>query len=789
MNNRCSLSFRKVAILGAGVMGSQIAALLADAGIAVILMDLPAKEGNPNGIVLQALKRLQKLKPAPLMLPSLAHNITPANYDQHLDLLEDCDLIIEAIAERIDLKEQLYNKIAPYLSDTAILASNTSGLSINTLLDSLPKELHTRFCGIHFFNPPRYMHLVELIPSAQTDSAMLDVLEAFLVTHLGKGVIRAKDTPNFIANRVGVFAILNAMHYTEKFKLGFDQVDAVSGPLIGRPKSATYRTMDVVGIDVLGHVVETMLNNLQDDPWLSMYELPAWVKALIETGALGQKAGAGVYRKDGKQINVLDLASKTYRAAAPYVDDEVKKILYIANPAEKLEKLRQCEKPQAQFLWSVFCDVFHYCAVHGPAIADNVRDIDLALRWGFGWQQGPFEMWQACGWQTVTDWINEDIKSGKTSASVALPDWVNQVKHVYDAAGAYNFHTGKQQAWSNLDVYQRQIILPAMVGQDVAMGKVIHEDEFIRFWHMDDGIAIASFKTKNNIISSGVIKGLTEMIPELEKSFKGLIIWQGDSDNFCFGADLKTFGEQYVNDIPGLRKLVASFQSMVLTMRYARIPVVSAVKGMVLGGGVEICLHSDKVIAAAESYIGLVEAGVGILPAGAGSKELALRAANYAGVRDPFPKIQQFFEQVAMAKVATSALEARAFHYLRDSDEIIMNSDELLYAAKASVNAMSAAGYRPPVPPTIRVVGRPGIATLQMILANMREGHFISDYDYYLATKIATVLCGGDVQANTMVDEQWMLNLELESFVELAQQEKTMQRIMHTLKTGKPLRN
>ena len=406
------LLVRRAAVLGAGVMGAQIAAHLANAGVDTVLFDLAAKDGNPDGVVLKAIANLGKLSPAPLASKALAGAIVPANYHTGLALLEGCDLVIEAIAERMDWKQDLYKRIAPHVAPHAVLASNTSGLGINALADVLPEEMRHRFCGVHFFNPPRYMHLAELIPARGTDPAILDALETFLTTQLGKGVVRAKDTPNFIGNRIGVFSILATMHHTAESGLGFDTVDALTGPAIGRPKSATYRTADVVGLDTMAHVIKTMADTLPDDPWHRHFKAPAWLEALVSKGALGQKAGAGIYSKRGKDILVLDLKAQDYRPNAAEVAPEVAAMLKEKDPAKKFAALRASEHPQARFLWAVFRDLFHYSAFHLASIADTARDVDLAIRWGYGWNLGPFETWQAAGWKLVADWIAEDLVAG-----------------------------------------------------------------------------------------------------------------------------------------------------------------------------------------------------------------------------------------------------------------------------------------------------------------------------------------------------------------------------------------
>ncbi|MEP7096161.1 MAG: 3-hydroxyacyl-CoA dehydrogenase family protein, partial [Dokdonella sp.] len=464
------LRIHKAAVLGAGVMGAQIAAHLANAGVETLLFDLAAKDGDKNGIVSKAIANLAKLSPAPLAEKSRIAAITAANYDDNLEALRGCDLVIEAIAERMDWKLDLYKKVAPYLSDSAVVASNTSGLSINALAEALPAKLRPRFSGIHFFNPPRYMHLVELIPDSQTDLNVLAGLEAFLTTTLGKGVVYAKDTPNFIGNRIGVFSILATMHHTAAFNLGFDLADALTGPAIGRPKSATYRTADVVGLDTMAHVIKTMADTLPNDPWHAHFAAPAWLSALIAKGALGQKTGAGIYTKRGKDILVLDLAKQDYAPAGAKPSDEVATILAIKNPAEKFAKLRASSDPQAQFLWAVFRDLFHYSAYHLADIAETAREVDFAIRWGYGWKLGPFETWQAAGWADVAKWIAEDIADGKTMSSAPLPDWVGKIDGVHHAEGSYCPRTAKYEPRSSHPVYQRQLFPDALIGEKFDTG-------------------------------------------------------------------------------------------------------------------------------------------------------------------------------------------------------------------------------------------------------------------------------------------------------------------------------
>lgn len=819
---------RRAAVLGAGVMGAQIAAHLVNANVATVLFELPAKEGDPNGNVLKAVENLRKLEPSPLSIPSKAGLIEPANYDQHLERLRECDLVIEAISERMDWKSDLFRKVAPYVGEGAIFATNTSGLSVNKLAEFLPGELRPRFCGVHFFNPPRYMHLVELITTRDTDLAMLDELERFLVTTLGKGVIRAKDTPNFIANRVGVFALLATIHHAGELGLGFDVVDALTGTLIGRPRSATFRTADVVGLDTFAHVVNTMKDTLQSDPWHQYYEVPGWLQKLIEEGALGQKTRRGVYQKIGPDILVLDRADGQYRVSEGKADDAVVEIMKNPVPAERFRQLHASSQPQARFLWSIFRDTFHYCAVHLAEIADNARDLDLAIRWGFGWGQGPFEIWQAAGWRQVAGWIGEDIAAGRAMAKVPLPAWVNEPDRsgVHSGQGSYAPARGTDQPRPKLPVYRRQAFPDRLIGETARYGETIFENDGVRCWHTRDDIAIVSFKSRMHTIGDDVLDGMLQALDEAERGYLGLVIWQTEPP-FSAGANLKKTPAGGARSRPSalgrfmrmvrretesmvlkaarqlgvadtlmagrlaeVERLVEQFQATTQGLKYSMVPTVAAVDGLALGGGCELIMHCDRAVATLESYIGLVEAGVGLLPAGGGCKELALRAASDAKGGDVSPFLQKYFKAAAMAEVGRSAELARELGYLRPADRIVMNRFELLEAAKAELRGLVASGYRPPLRPiSIPAAGRSAIATIKAFMVNMLEGGQISEHDYLIGSKIATVMCGGDVEAGSLVDEQWFLDLERRHFMELMATEKTQARIEHTLKTGKPLRN
>jgi len=789
------LLVRRAAVLGAGVMGAQIAAHMTNAGIDTVLFDLAADGASPdvrNAVATKAIANLAKLSPAPLASKSFGELITPANYDDGLELLRGCDLIVEAIAERMDWKQALYRRIAPFVSPDAVLASNTSGLGINALADVLPEALRHRFCGVHFFNPPRYMHLAELIPARTTDPAVLDALETFLSTALGKGVVRAKDTPNFIGNRVGVFSILATMHHTAESGLGFDVVDALTGPAVGRPKSATYRTADVVGLDTMAHVIRTMADTLPEDPWHRYFAAPKWLEGLVAKGALGQKTGAGIYTKRGKDILVLDLQAQDYRPSVGQIDPEVEALLKERDPARKFAGLRDSSNPQARFLWAVFRDLFHYCAYHLADIAETARDVDLAIRWGYGWSLGPFETWQAAGWKEVAGWIADDIVVGKAMSDAPLPDWVFDGRDgVHGAEGSFSPAQNAKMPRSTLPVYRRQRFPDPLLGERFDPGETVFENDGVRLWHDGDGIAIASFKTKLHTVNDKVLDGLQHAIGIAERDFRGMVIWQ-PNEPFSAGADLAgALGLLQAGDVAGFERMVANFQVTSQRIKYSLVPVVAAVRGLALGGGCEFQMHSARTVAHLESYVGLVEAGVGLLPAGGGLKELAVRASHAAGPGgDVFAQLKPAFEAVAMAKASTSAIEAKDLGLLRASDVVAFNTHELLHIARQQALAMAESGYRPPLPARrIAVAGSVGIATFKMLLVNMLEGRFISPHDFDIATRIATVLCGGEVDRGSLVDEEWLLELERLHFVALAQMPKTQERIAHMLKTGKPLRN
>ncbi|HET7524777.1 MAG TPA: 3-hydroxyacyl-CoA dehydrogenase/enoyl-CoA hydratase family protein, partial [Burkholderiaceae bacterium] len=721
---------RKVAVLGAGVMGAQIAAHLVNVKVPVVLFDLAAKEGPKNGIVLKALDGLRKLRPSPIGVADDLGLIEAANYDEHLDQLKGCDLIIEAIAERMDWKLDLYRKIAPHVAPHAIVASNTSGLSITKLSEALPAEIKPRFCGIHFFNPPRYMALVELIATPTTRPEILDQLETFVTTGLGKGVVRAKDTPNFIANRVGIAGMLATMVEAERFGLAYDVVDDLTGKKMGRASSGTFRTADVVGLDTMAHVVKTMQDNLPNDPFFPVYKTPEVLAKLVGAGALGQKTGAGFYKKVGKDILRLDPTKGDYVPSGGKADPIVERML--KKPAgERLKLLRESSNPQAQFIWSILRDGFHYAAVHLESIADSARDVDFAMRWGFGLKQGPFELWQEAGWTQVAQWIADDIASGKALSSAPLPAWVTDgpvatKQAVHTPEGSWSPSQKRYVPRSTLPVYERQPFRESVIGagapDPLGSGTELYKNDEIRVWTRDGEIAIASITAKLHLISPAVIEGLSKALEIADAKFKGLVIWSPD-DVFSAGANLESLMPVFMKmGSKGIAPEVKKLQDFMLRLRYAQVPVVSAMRGIALGGGCELALYSARRVAHLETYVGLVEVGVGLVPAGGGLAAIARKAAEAAAAApgtDLLAFIKEPFTAAAMAKVGTSAIESHQLGYLLDSDVIVPHKDELLTVALAQAHAMADSGWRAPHKRPIPVAGRNGIATIKASLVGL----------------------------------------------------------------------
>ncbi len=715
------------AVIGSGTMGAQIAAHLSNAGFMVLLFDLK-KDGKDLARLGKA--KLLTLEPAPLASKAFAEFIFPKNLTDDLECLRDCDAVIEAVLEDLDLKAKLYAKITPFFGPNTILASNTSGLSITQLAKSLPKQLQPRFLGMHFFNPPRYLPLVELIAHPKTDKALLDELETFLTAYLGKEVVRAKDTPNFIANRLGVFGLLSTLKHAEALSIPLEVVDALTGKLIGRPKSATCRTLDLVGLDVLQHVVATM-----------GAKLPAWLKHLIDQGAYGAKTKKGIYEKTPEGLKVWDIETKTYRLADKQANTDFVKALKKSKLKGLWPELKKNPLPEAQFLYGLFTDFFAYAATCLDEISGSTIEIDRALKFGFGWKQGVFELWQELG----------------------LPHYPSKKDTV-----PVHLH---------LPVYARQKV--------PVRPKIVFENEGAYAWEHQEAL-ILSFKTKLGTIGDEVLAALDKARSLAESGYKGLIIWQKGEEHFSAGADLMNLAGKFMIGGPSaLTETLTAFQNTVLSMRYSKVPVVAAVRGYVLGGGCELAMHTHKVVAALETYMGLVEVGVGIIPGACGSKEMALRASKS---QNPKESLLKYFKQIGMAESAKSAYEAKTMGYLRDDDVIVMNPNELLFVAMQELCALAAKPFTPVREEPIVVQGLPAFGNMMGMVENLKVGGFASDYDALIAAELAEVLSGGRIDPQK-VDAKWLLRLEREAFLRLVQNDKTQARVQYMLETGKPLRN
>ncbi len=792
------LQVRKVAILGAGVMGAQIAAHFTNLGYPVLLYDLTSNDPDRSARAKRGISQLTTLRPPPLGVASGASWIEALNYDDDLSRLSECDLIIEAIAERMELKQALYDKVTPHLNRSAILASNTSGLSLNELSRQLPEAVRSRFCGVHFFNPPRYMSLVELIPSSETLSSVMDDLETFLTRRMGKRIIRAMDTPNFVANRVGVLNLLFTLQEAQKFGLDCDVVDDLTGTRLGRPRSATYRTADVVGLDTLVHVVETLERGLENDPCLALYQVPETVRALVSAGALGAKTGAGFYKKMNRDIFRMNFVTGEYVPANGTAAPEVSKIL--EQPLhERFASLRNSSHPQARFLWAIHRDLFQYCAIYLDRIAHCARDVDMALRWGYGWREGPFELWQQAGWSKVARWIEEDRLAGDVLVPLPLPDWaLDGREEVHTRHGSWN---ASRHAWHKpapLPVYARQWFPEHVYGEEAATalqaGTTVHEDPFVRGWTVDGKSLIATLKTKMRTFNTGALEGMGRLLDLAEKEFSSLVIW-GPGEPFSAGGDLQGFLRLFSQK--GMQGFLAEqqmFQNLMQRLRHASIPSVAAIQGFALGGGCELLLHCTRRVAHFESRIGLVDAGIGLLPGAGGLTWLARTAgekAAAAGVSlDVAGELKEAFSLLMKASVSNSATEAIAMGWLESAcDVIVPHPDELLHVALVQANALAESSYQPPRALPFPVAGREGWSTLMAGLVNFHAAGYLTDHDMVVGSAIAQVLCGGDNHAGTLLTEHELLALEQKHFCALMETVKTRERIQSFLETGKPLRN
>lgn len=790
----------KVAVLGAGVMGATIAAHLANAGLSVLLLDivprdLSAAESSAgltladavvrNRIAVAGLDGLKKMKPAPFFLPEYAANIEIGNFDDDMSRLRECDWIIEVVVENMMIKKELFTtRVVPNLKAGAILSTNTSGLSVNEMASCLPLEVRQNFLVTHFFNPPRYMRLLEIVPCNETDPQVTRSMADFIAKRLGKGVVFAKDTPNFIANRIGVYSICNAVRTMVAMEMTVEEVDAVAGPATARPKSAAFRTADLVGIDTLRHVANNSYDLLSEDEERDIFRLPDFVSTMVEKGLLGNKSKAGFFKKvKEERATVLfyyDYKSGEYLPANRPKFASIEAVKGIDDPGQRLKTLLSARDKGAIFAWKNIRDTLIYTVNRIPEIADDIVNIDNAMKWGFNWELGPFEMLDAIG---VAQFVARAEADG-----VAVPASLKTIESFYRFENNRNeYFSLKGQNFREVPLAPTHISLPLLKKRN----RVVEKNSGASVIDLGDGVFCLEFHTKMNAIGGDILSMIHKSIRRTEEEGVGLVI-ANEGAIFSAGANLMLLAMAIAGgDFDDISMTVKSFQRAMMAIKYSKIPVVVAPHNLVMGGGSEICLHADAMNPHAETYMGLVEIGVGLLPAGGGTKEMAIRAIKLAENYevDPSPFIFKNFMNIAMAKVSLSASELLAMGFMRQGDAFTMDLDKRIYDAKQKAIALSV-NYRPGRPLTdLKAPGRSVAASIKSQLYNMRMGGFISEYDQFLAATIADVITGGDVPAGTLITEEYLLDLEREAFVRLCGQKKTLERIQHMLKKGKPLRN
>jgi len=801
----------KVAVLGAGTMGARIAAHLANAGFPCYLLDIAPDKLNAeeqrkglaveshavrNRIVHAGLQAAKKSRPAAFFTPETARLITAGNFEDNLAWCGEADWIIEAVAENLEIKRKLFERVEKVRKAGTIVTSNTSGLPIHLIAEGRSADFQEHWAGTHFFNPPRYLKLVELIPGPKTRPEVLETLSEFCDRRLGKGVVLAKDTPNFIANRIGTFSMLNALRQMQGLDMSIEEVDACTGPAIGQPKSATFRTADIVGLDVLAHVVRNIYENIPNDESRQMYCVPPFVEEMLKRGLLGEKTGAGFYKRVKKggesEILTLDWHTMEYRPrqkarfgsieAGKAVDDTRQRLQMLVGPA--LEG-KTGDKAN-QFLWNTLSETCLYAARRVPEIADSILDVDRAMRWGFAWELGPFEVWDAIGVERMAKALEREGK--------ALPPVVENVlaspkKSFYETEkGRTSYFDLASGALKAAEETAGLIVLKSLKERS----GVVQGNSGASLIDLGDGVLCCEFHSKMNAIGADIVAMIQAGVNRLGTEFDAMVI-ANQAANFSVGANLMLLliaaQEGEWDDV---HLAVRQFQRCNMAVKYARGPVVIAPQGLALGGGCEISLHGARIHAAAETYMGLVETGVGLIPAGGGTKEMLIRANEHAAGGedlDLFHALKPIFESVAMAKVSTSGEEARSLGYLRRADRIAMNRDRQVADAKETALAMVRAGYHPPAPPEIRVLGEEFLAAAKLAIHMLVRGEYATEHDAVVARKLAYILAGGNVTAPQTVSEQYVLDLEREAFVSLCGERKTQERIAHTLKTGKPLRN
>ncbi|WP_123041992.1 3-hydroxyacyl-CoA dehydrogenase/enoyl-CoA hydratase family protein [Cohnella candidum] len=794
---------RKAAVIGSGIMGSGIAAHLANVGIPCLLLDVvpkePSAEESAKGLTLEhpavrnrlaaaAIAKLKKTNPAPLYDEAFADRITPGNLEDHLPQIAEVDWIIEVVVENLQVKKELLAKIESFWKPGTVVTSNTSGISINEMSADRGEAFRKSFMGTHFFNPPRYMKLLEIIPGRDTDPTLVNRMKAFCENVLGKGVVIAKDTPNFIANRIGTYGLLVTLQEMVEKGYSVEEVDAVTGPAMGRPKSATFRTLDLVGLDTFVHVADNVYGSVADGAEKAAFDTPAVLKDMVARGWLGEKSGQGFYRKvkgeGGKsEILSLDLASMEYRPQKKPSSGSLEAAKLAKGAREKTKALLTGGDRFSDLTWDILKKVLLYSAGKVGEIADSIEEIDNAMKWGFNWELGPFETWDAIG---LVRSVERMEKEGET-VPLWVKDWITQGNtSFYRVDNGIRFYVDEGK-YKQVDQRPEVISLRSLKEQN----RVVKGNGGASLIDLGDGVACLEFHSPNNAIGADILTMISQSVEEVRNNFEGMVV-ANQGRNFCVGANIMLLlmeaQDEEWDEVDGIIRL---FQNTMYKLKRLEKPVVAAPHRMTLGGGVEACMPADQVIASAETYYGLVEVGVGLIPAGGGCKEFALRVSQNVShpEADLQPFINQVFETIGMAKVSTSGHDAKRLGYLKPTDRVLANQDHLIYEAKQAVLRMAKAGYEPIREEKIRVVGSEGKAVMQLGAIGMRESGYISDHDLKIAKKLAHVLAGGDVPAGTLVTEQYMLDLEREAFLSLCGEPKTQQRMQHMLTKGKALRN
>ena len=793
MVRRMSTPVRRVAVLGAGVMGAGIAAHCANAGIPVVLLDIvPPKATEEekkskavrDSFATGALDKLKKSKPAAFSHVRNAALVQTGNFDDDLDKVKDCDLIIEAIIERLDIKQALFAKLEAIAAPHAVIASNTSGLRIVDMVQGRSETFKKNFMITHFFNPPRYMKLLELVAGPDTSAEAKQRAETFGRELLGKGIVWAKDTPNFIGNRIGLQSMMTTIHLMLERGLTPEDVDAITGIPMAHPKSATFRTADVVGLDTVGHVAANCYKSLTDDEDRETFKTPAFITTMIEKGQLGDKTKGGFYKKQGDAIATLDPKTGEYRAKGgdPEIAKATKGLSKIEDPKERLRKLVATPGPVGDFAWTVLSRALAYSARRIPEITESIEAIDNAMKWGYAWDLGPFETWDALGFAETYERMKKD--------GIALPAWLDKMA----AAKASGFYAGDRMWDPTRGDYAKRDLDPREITWEVLRrgSAPVLKNAGAEAWDLGDGILGLTFKTKANSIDADVIKMIHDATARAEQDFRGMVIWN-QGEFFCVGANLfavlMAAGQKQWD---GLREMIRGYQYATQRMKYATIPVIAAPYNMTLGGGLELCFGSDGVQAALETYSGLVEVGVGIIPGGAGTMNMLWRSLEGVpeGVEiDTYAFVTQTFKNIALAKVATSAEEAKAFGYFRANDGVSFDRARQLHEAKQRAVGLANAGYHPPIPRAYKLPGESGIATLQMLVNTLVAGKFASAHDATIAMKLANALCGGSNGSTHAVTEDEVLELEREAFLSLCGEPLSQARMQYMLQNNKPLRN